>query len=252
VSDNPGLDSIIQQNIQDMLSSPESLPGEFWNYATQHVAQNPVPLQATISPTIIASGVGSSSNTPTRYVGGTTSGAPITGTYVAGDFVVSHDGHVYVCTTTGTPGTWSTWPAQGEISYSEITSPVNVTSTISLTPTTIIAGTSVAYTGAPIYIEIFVPSITTPTVAGGTVNLVLRDTGATLGLIGIITTPTASQMSSPYFAQIKYTPTVANHTLGLSAWTTSTTGTPSIQAGNADTSPSTSAVFPAFLRTRYA
>ncbi len=44
--------------------------------------------------------------TPTRYVGGTAAGAPTTGTFAVGDFVVSADGEVWVCTVGGTPGTW--------------------------------------------------------------------------------------------------------------------------------------------------
>lgn len=43
---------------------------------------------------------------PTRYVGGTTSGAPTSGTFAQGDFVISANGHVWVCTVAGTPGTW--------------------------------------------------------------------------------------------------------------------------------------------------
>ncbi len=42
----------------------------------------------------------------TRYVGGTTSGAPGSGTFATGDFVIARDGHIYICTSGGTPGTW--------------------------------------------------------------------------------------------------------------------------------------------------
>lgn len=42
----------------------------------------------------------------TRYVGGTASGAPAAGTFAVGDFVVAQNGHVFVCTVAGTPGTW--------------------------------------------------------------------------------------------------------------------------------------------------
>jgi hypothetical protein len=43
----------------------------------------------------------------TRYVGGTASGAPATGTFALGDFVIDQTGKVWVCTTAGTPGTWT-------------------------------------------------------------------------------------------------------------------------------------------------
>lgn len=43
---------------------------------------------------------------PSRYVGGTTSGAPTSGTFQAGDLVIAQDGFVWVCATAGSPGTW--------------------------------------------------------------------------------------------------------------------------------------------------
>jgi len=42
----------------------------------------------------------------TRFVGGTVSGPPVTGTFAVGDFVVTQAGTICVCTTAGTPGTW--------------------------------------------------------------------------------------------------------------------------------------------------
>ena len=41
-----------------------------------------------------------------RYAGATASGAPTTGTFAVGDFVVDQTGAMYVCTVAGTPGTW--------------------------------------------------------------------------------------------------------------------------------------------------
>ena len=40
------------------------------------------------------------------YVGGTTSGAPTTGTFQTNDFVVDQSGFVWVCISGGSPGTW--------------------------------------------------------------------------------------------------------------------------------------------------
>lgn len=42
----------------------------------------------------------------TRYVGGTASVAPTTGTFAVGDFVITQAGSVYICTVAGSPGTW--------------------------------------------------------------------------------------------------------------------------------------------------
>jgi len=41
-----------------------------------------------------------------RHAGATTSGAPTTGTFAVGDFIVDQTGAMYVCTVAGTPGTW--------------------------------------------------------------------------------------------------------------------------------------------------
>jgi len=41
-----------------------------------------------------------------RWVGATASGAPASGTFVVGDFVIDQTGNVWVCTTGGSPGTW--------------------------------------------------------------------------------------------------------------------------------------------------
>lgn len=43
----------------------------------------------------------------TRYVGGTSSGAPASGTFATGDFIIDQTGKAWVCTASGTPGTWA-------------------------------------------------------------------------------------------------------------------------------------------------
>jgi hypothetical protein len=43
----------------------------------------------------------------TRYVGATATGAPTSGTFAVGDFVITQDGSVYICTGAGSPGTWA-------------------------------------------------------------------------------------------------------------------------------------------------
>ena len=45
--------------------------------------------------------------TATRYVGGTTAGAPASGTFAVGDFIVDQTATIWVCIAAGTPGTWS-------------------------------------------------------------------------------------------------------------------------------------------------
>jgi hypothetical protein len=60
-------------------------------------------LQAT---RIIASGL-TGATAASRYVGATTSGAPTSGTFNTGDFVIAQTGVIFICTTAGSPGSWS-------------------------------------------------------------------------------------------------------------------------------------------------
>lgn len=57
----------------------------------------------------------------TRYVGGTTSGAPVSGTFAVGDYVVAQNGHIFVCTGAGTPGTWVDAGSSGNLVSSVFT-----------------------------------------------------------------------------------------------------------------------------------
>jgi hypothetical protein len=41
-----------------------------------------------------------------RYAGATASGAPSSGTFAKGDFVIDQTGNIWVCTVAGTSGTW--------------------------------------------------------------------------------------------------------------------------------------------------
>src|SRR5438477_8414128 len=56
----------------------------------------------------------------TRYVGGVATVAPTTGTFAVGDFVISRNGKIFVCTVAGTPGTWVE-PAS--LTYAPLASP---------------------------------------------------------------------------------------------------------------------------------
>jgi hypothetical protein len=48
-----------------------------------------------------------------RFVGGTTSGPPLSGTFATNDYVISATGQTWYCTAGGTPGTWV--PAVGSL-----------------------------------------------------------------------------------------------------------------------------------------
>jgi hypothetical protein len=60
----------------------------------------------TTAPEFSASGL-TGATSASRYVGATTSGAPTTGSFLVGDFVIDQTGKIWICTTAGSPGTWS-------------------------------------------------------------------------------------------------------------------------------------------------
>ena len=93
----------------------------------------------------------SGATTATRYVGGTTTGAPTGGTFVVGDFVVAQDGRIWVCTTAGTPGTWTQVGAVQSIIAGTGIGVSGATGNVTVTNngvTSAVAGTNVTVSGA--------------------------------------------------------------------------------------------------------
>ena len=62
---------------------------------------------AQTAPAFIPSGL-TGATAASRYVGATTSGAPTSGTFAVGDYIVDQTGALWICTAAGTPGTWTT------------------------------------------------------------------------------------------------------------------------------------------------
>jgi hypothetical protein len=77
--------------------------------------------------------------TATRYVGGTVNSAPASGTFAKGDFVVDQSGTIWVCTTAGTPGTWTT-------TISSHLSLRSASATVTRNETTIFSGSTASQT----------------------------------------------------------------------------------------------------------
>lgn len=65
----------------------------------------------------------------TRYVGGTTSGPPASGTFKVGDYVVDQSGTMWLCTVAGTPGTWVDLTSGRQLAYDEDKTSRTTTST---------------------------------------------------------------------------------------------------------------------------
>lgn len=196
------------------------------------------------------------STVASRYVGQTATGSPASGAHLLGDFVTTTDGHVFVCSVAGTPGTWLdltalaqfpkglagqvlqgvtpsyAYPPGFEIAYDQITSGVNVASTTEGTPTAIIAGTSHTYEAVPYVAEFFSPQVTDSSAAAGTVTILFIADGASIGRLAVLDSVTATtQILAPVTGKLRFTPTAAAHTYGISAFASSATGTPAVGAG---------------------
>jgi len=79
------------------------------------------------------------SNTPTRYVGATTSGPPAqNGKYSVGDFVIDLSGKIHICHTAGSdssPGLWHTLASNSKKIYGVTTTSIERTLTLDGTAT---------------------------------------------------------------------------------------------------------------------
>jgi hypothetical protein len=62
------------------------------------------PLAELFTTVAVTGAPGATANS--RYAGATASGAPSSGTFVPGDFVIDQTGAIWICTVAGTPGTW--------------------------------------------------------------------------------------------------------------------------------------------------
>lgn len=89
-----------------------------WKNSSGTVLANVAPSGIVTAPAFAPSGL-TGATTATRYVGGTTSGAPTTGTFQTGDFIVDQTATIWICTAGGSPGTWS--PSENQSVYTTST-----------------------------------------------------------------------------------------------------------------------------------
>lgn len=212
----------------------------------------------------------------TRYVGATTSGAPGSGTFAVGDYVIDQTGGLFVCTAAGSPGTWAAssgslsgvtvtgtaasgqvpvassssagawaYPPGFEINYTQITSPANITDTAESTATALISPGAITFDGTAVICEFF-GVVFMDTAAVGDLIVITLFEGATqiTRLAAARADQTTNQDLHTIYAAYRFTPTAASHTYKLCAFTASTTGTPKINAGAAGTN----GYPPAFVR----
>jgi len=173
---------------------------------------------------------------PASSGGGTVSGVSVTGTAASGQVPVA---------SSATAGAWG-YPPGYEINYTQITANVNIVSTTEATGTTILSPGAITFDGTLVLCHFYTPRIQADTSSAGDVVIVSLFEGATqIARLGIVTTLiTTTNFSSTMSAFYRFTPTAASHTYTITAYASSTTGTPIVGAG----AGGTAAYSPAFVR----
>ena len=162
-----------------------------------------------------------------RYVGATTSGAPATGTFAKGDFVIDQTGIIWICTTAGSPGTWTAVQPNVELGYASITSAFTTTSS-SLVDVT---GLSVTVTVGARPIEIDFGCQYVKQSATGMISAVTIMEGSTQlqgeNLYGNLVN---GEMNGSM--RVRLNPSAGSHTYKVQAATSFGSGTTTIQASS--------------------
>ena len=131
-----------------------------------------------------------------------------------------------------------------EVGYDQITSSVNVASTTEATPTAIISCAAHTFDGAAVLLTVFAPQIVSPSVLSSFVVVLLFESTTEITRLGTFLTPAAANMDQGATLLYRFTPTAGSHTYTISAYASSTTGTPSISCG----AGGTATLNPAFAR----
>ena len=120
-----------------------------------------------------------------------------------------------------------------EISYTQITAPINIVSTTESSGTVILSPGAITFDGSPVLVHLFAPVLVTDSAAVGDFAVLSLFEGATQICRMIINeapiTVTPYQLTGNAF--LRFTPTAASHTYTVTAFASSTTGTPKVTAG---------------------
>jgi hypothetical protein len=105
VSNAPSANQLLQATSASAANWATPTAAQITNAADKSTASIQTFTANISAPAHVASGL-SGATAASRYVGGTTSGAPTTGAFVIGDYVVDQTGKIWICTVAGSPGTW--------------------------------------------------------------------------------------------------------------------------------------------------
>jgi hypothetical protein len=155
-----------------------------------------------------------------RFVGATASGAPTSGTFVVGDYVVDQTGQMWVCTVAGSPGTWVAPGSGRELGYAEITSSQSGITGVGTANRVPIAGLSVTVSVASRPIKVIARtgvSFNTNASGGGGISIV--DTADTSTLLAQASAGAA--IANGVFSlhcEARKAPAPGLHTYAVYAW----------------------------------
>lgn len=133
-----------------------------------------------------------------------------------------------------------------EFGYTQITSTVNVVSTTESSGTTIISPGAITFDGSPVICEFF-GHLVSPNTTSASLWICLFESSTQITRLGAIFVGSSSgnnQVESGLLFRYRFTPTAASHTYTITAFASSTTGTPKVEAG----SGGTNGIPPAFVR----
>lgn len=158
---------------------------------------------------------------------GKISGVTVSGTAASGQVPVA---------SSASAGTWS-YPPGFEISYTQITSIVNIVSTTESSGTTIISPGAVTFDGGAVAVEFFAIRILYDTVTAADAVVVSLFEGATqiTRLAEVQTQNITTANSLPGIGKYRFTPSAGSHTYTVTAFAVSTTGGPAVVAGSGGT-----------------
>lgn len=136
-------------------------------------------------------------------------------------------------------------PPGTELVYNQVTSTVNIASTTEATGTLLVQCSAFTFDGAAVIFEFYCAGLSASTVSGSAVIVSLFEGATEIGIIAIQQNQTSVGAANlPIVARLRFTPTAGSHTYKVTAFATSLTGTPNMQAG----AGGTGAVVPMYAR----
>lgn len=138
------------------------------------------------------------------------------------------------------------FPPGYQLNRTQITSPVNIASTTEATGTNIFPLLpAITFDGTEVMVEFFSPLVLGDSnAASDGVTISLFEGATQITRLAVGNTVAAASQSMPFTGKYFFTPSAASHTYTVTAYATSTTGTPRVFAG----SGGTNGYAPAYVR----